>query len=503
MLVALLALGLIALNALFVAVEFALVRVRPSSLELLIRRGRHRPAEIVLAMIQNLDEYLAAIQVYLATISLILGWVGAPALAGAMSRFLEARHLPLNPRFLHLFSLALTLGALSWTNIVLGELVPRTLGIQMAERAALWGAYPLMSAAWIARLPTAFMSSCSRLFLKPFGLKAADPESAVSEEELRVLIGETQERSGFPLERLLLLENLFDLGGAKVLEVMVPRDKIAYLSLAKSQDENLEIIRDRRFTRYPLCEKGLDSSLGLIHLKDVALLPAAPGTIDWRSLMRPLSYVEETEFLEKLLKIFPDKGIHLALTRDASGRVSGLVTLEDLMEELVGEIKDEFDAADGSLLLTEALANASVRLRVEVADRKSLYRELLEPLKAKMPGLNAAEAFRLLWEREAKLSSAVGRGIAIPHARLPGLTRPLIAFARLSHPLSLQSPDGVPVRLVFLVLSPAGYPVVQLKLLSRIAALAMNENLRKRLLTARTPDAVIEILRTADTLLAS
>ncbi len=502
MLVALLSLGLIALNALFVVVEFALVRVRPSSLELLVRRGRHRPAEIVLAMIQNLDEYLAAIQVYLATISLLLGWVGAPALADAMTRFLESRHLHLNPRFLHLFALALALGALSWTNIVLGELVPRTLGIQMAERAALWGAYPLMTAAWIARLPTAFMSSCSRLFLKPFGLKAADPESTVSEEELRVLIGETQERGGFPLERLLLLENLFDLGGAKVSEVMVPRDKVVYLSLAKSQDENLEIIRDRRFTRYPLCEKGLDSSLGLIHLKDVAMLPAAPGTIDWRSLLRPLSYVDETEPLEKLLKIFPDKGIHLALTRGADGRVSGLVTLEDLMEELVGEIKDEFDAADGSLLL-EALANASVRLRVEVADRKSLYRELLEPLKAKMPGLNTAEAFRLLWERETKLSSAVGRGIAIPHARLPGLTRPLIAFARLAHPLSFQSPDGVPVRLVFLVLSPSGYPVVQLKLLSRIAALAMNENLRKRLLTARTPDAVIEILRTADTLLAS
>ncbi len=503
MLVALLSLALIALNALFVVIEFALVRVRPSSLELLVRRGRHRPAEIVLAVLQNLDDYLAAIQVYLATISLVLGWVGAPALAAAMTRLLESWHLPLSPRLLHLTSLVLALGALSWTNIVLGELVPRTLGIQLAERAALWGAYPLMTAAWIARVPTSFMSACARLSLKPFGLKAADPESAVSEDELRVLIGETQERGGFPLERLLLLENLFDLGGAKVSEVMVPRDKVVFLSLAKSESENLEIIRERRFTRYPLCEKGLDTPVGLIHLKDVALHPAAEGPIDWRALQRPISFVEESEPLEKLLKIFPDKGIHLALTRDPDGTVSGLVTLEDLLEELVGEIKDEFDVADGSLLLTEALATASVRLRVEAPERKTLYRELLDPLKAKLPSLNANEALRLLWERETKLSSAVGRGIAIPHARIAGLTRPLISFARLLHPVPFQAPDGIPVRLVFLVLSPAGYPIVQLKLLSRIAALAMNENLRKRLLTARTPDAVLDILRAADTLLAS
>ena len=298
------------------------------------------------------------------------------------------------------------------------------------------------------------------------------------------------------------MENLFDFGAAKAADVMIPAEKVAFLSLGKPWAENLETVRLRRFSRYPLCEGALESAVGMVHIKDLLLKPQEVVTPDLRPLKRELVSVGEGDSLERLVKTFPDKGIHMALVKSAEGRVTGLITLEDILEELVGEINDEFDLPQ-AWSLSELVVAPAVAVGLPAADLKTAIAALLSLLKAAVPELNEAETLKMILEREAKFSSAVGRGAAVPHTRLPNLSRPMIALGRLARPLPMATPDNAPVRLVFLILTPASVPVVQLRILSRIAALLTNENLRRKLSRAKTAEALLDILRTADTLLAA
>ena len=492
---------LIAGNAFFVLMEFALVKVRASRIELLARKGNLRAVQVQ-EILGRLDDYLAASQAGITVISLALGWIGEPALAAWLQGHLAALGLALPENVLHACAFTLALALLSLAHIVLGELVPRAIGIQKADLVSLWGAIPLRLYARAIRPVVVLMSGLSIAILKVLGFKpAADSESVVSEEEMRVLLGETQEKGHFPLERLLLLENLFDLGTAKVSDAMVPADKVAFLSADKSWAENMETVRLRRFSRYPLCSGGLDTPLGMIHIKDLVLRPADGPAPDLRQVKRELAEVSEGESLEKLVKVFPDKGVHMALVKNAEGRATGLITLEDIMEEIVGEINDEFDLPQ-AWRLADLVVGPAVAVGLQASDRKAAVALLVSRLKAVVPELNEEEVLKAVLDREAKLPSAVGRGAAVPHARLASISRPFVTVGRFAKPIPGPHPDNVPVRLVFLILTPVSTPIVQLKILSRIAALLTNENLRRKLLRAKTAEALLETLRTADTLLA-
>jgi CBS domain containing-hemolysin-like protein/mannitol/fructose-specific phosphotransferase system IIA component (Ntr-type) len=497
----LLAALLIFINGLFVLMEYSLVKVRSSRIELLARKGN--PRALAVQEIQGrFDDYLAALQFGITLVALALGWLGEPAVAEVIQNFFIQIGVPLPPHAMHLAAFAVALAALGFTQSLFGELLPRAVGIQKAETFALLGARPLQLFALSFRLPVRIMSSCSQGILKLLGLKpAAHSDQVVSEEEMRILIGETQERGTLPLERLLLLENLFDLGAAKVSEAMVPRDKVVYLSLSKPFAENLEIIRSKRFSRYLLCEQDLDTAVGFVHVKDL-LLKAEDGKLpDLKRLRRDLTEVLESDPLEKLLKAFPDKGVHMALVRNGLGKIVGLVTLEDIIEELIGEVHDEFDLPQAWSLM-DLLVPQAVAVGLPAQGRKEAIVEVLNRLCATDPQLKSADVLNVVWEREMKFSSAVGRGVAVPHGRLPGLEKPMVGVGRFVKPVPFPAPDNAPVRLVFLILTPASAPVVQLKVLGRIASLITNENLRRKILRAKTSESLLEILRTADTLLA-
>ena len=204
--------ALIAANGLFVLMEFAMVRVRPSRIEVLARKGSRR-AIAVQGVLVRLDDYLAACQVGITLVSLTLGYVGEPAVAAFVAGALGGFTQLLPPVAFHALVFVLSLGILSWFHIVLGELVPRTAGIQFAEVVALWGVLPLVGFAAFLRWPVRFLSVSSTAILRIIGIKpAAEADHSVTVDEMRVLLGETQERGAMPLERLLLLENLFDLG---------------------------------------------------------------------------------------------------------------------------------------------------------------------------------------------------------------------------------------------------------------------------------------------------
>ncbi len=370
---------------------------------------------------------------------------------------------------------------------------------------SLWGgARPLKLMAAALRLPIRAMTASSAAILRVFGLKpAAEADHTVGVDEMRILLGETHEKGAMPLERLLLLENLFDFGASKVSDAMRPRERIAYLSLASTWAENLAVIRAKRYSRYPLCETDeLDSAIGFVHIKDLVLEDAGPEP-DLKKIRRDLYEVSDTELLEKLLKTMPDKGVHLAVARDGLNRIMGLLTLEDILEELVGEIRDEFEKVTG-WMTGEIFARSAVEANLPTTELKPTIRHLMDKIKVANPELDADAAFAAVWERELKFASAIGHGVIVPHARLSGLKAPLIAVGRFAKaPPALPAPDGVPVRLVFLILTPLETPTMQLKVLQRIASLITNETLRRKILRAKTDESLLTLLRTADTLLAT
>ena len=493
---------LIAINAAFVLLEFGLMRSRPARMEILARKGN--PAAIaVQEVLARLDEHLAAMQVCLAVNSLALGAIGEPAVVAQLNAHFARWVSWLRPSWLHVLSFGIAVAALAGIQMILGELVPRAIALHYAEKIALFGARPLKTLAMSLRWPIRLTTACSKGILRLLGLKpASEADHSVSVEEMRVLLGETQDKGAMPLERLILLENVFDFASAKVAEAMKPREKIAFLSLARPWAENLAVIRQKRFTRYPLCEgDDVDTAIGYVHLKDM-ILREDSGEPDLKRLRRDLFEISDSEPLEKLIKTLPDKGVHMALVRDGLNRVVGLLTLEDIIEELIGEVRDEFGRsrgwADGELF-----AHAVVEANLPPGDRRSAISYLIARLKTARPELDGKAALEAVWERELKFASAVGRGVIVPHARLSGLAEPIIAVGRYAKPAGFPTPDGVPVRLVFLILTPLETPVMQLKILQRIASLVINENLRRKLWRAKTDESLLEILRTGDTLLAS
>jgi CBS domain containing-hemolysin-like protein len=492
--------ALIAANALFVLMEFALVRVRPARVEVLARKGSKRAAAVQ-DILSRLDDYLAAIQVGITVIALALGAVGESALTDALRARAAGLMSALPPATARLLSFAVAVSSLAFLQIVAAELIPRAIAINFAEPIALYGARPLKALALLLRLPIRLMTSSSTAALRLFGIKtAAEADQIVTVDEMRVILGETHDKGGMPLERLLLLENVFDFGSAKASDVMRPRDKIAYLNLDKTWPENFALIREKHFSRYPICDGGLENAIGYLHVKDLVMREGALP--DLRRLRRDLLEVRDDEPLEKLLKLMPDKGAHMALVKDASGRVAGVLTLEDILEELVGEVRDEFDKSHG-WLSGELFSRAVVDANLPTNERRATIRHLMDKLCALHPELDAAASFDAVWDRELKFASAVGHGVLVPHARLPGLAAPLVAVGRFPKAPSLPTPDGVPVRLVFLLLTPAEAPSTQLKVLQRIASLVTHDTLRRKLLRAKTDENLLELLRTADTLLAS
>jgi CBS domain containing-hemolysin-like protein len=492
------ALAFLCLNIVFVMVEYALVRIPASRVELLVRQGERR-ALLIQNMLRNLDNYLSAVQLGITIASLGLGWLGQPGLA----RFLHAVLGSLIPgaaleTLAHGMSLAVAFAALTFFQIVLGELIPRTIAIQKVDAVALFFAWPFEVFYRVFRMPINLMARTSKGILRLLGFRpAAEHEQAFSEEEIRILLGTSQEKGILPLDRLLVMENLFDFSSLRGKDAMVPRERIVYLSRAKSWEENMQTIRSKRFSRYPLCETDLTQVLGIVHLKDV-VLAGGPSSPDLVKIKRETSVFIETEPLPSLFKMMMGKGKHMVLLRDSAGKITGLITLEDILEELVGEIHDEFDLP-GAWSLNTLLTAEHLELDLKTDSAKEVIRSLLRRLGGVID-LDATHA--AVWERETGFPTGIGKGIAVPHARLPGLDRSYVLIGRGARPLGFVNPDGVPVRLVFLLLTPAAAPMEQIRLLSRIALLGSSESLRRRLMKAKTPEQFLEILRTSETLLA-
>src|SRR5438552_2724993 len=340
----LLVVGLVLVNGFFVAAEFALVRIRETQLDALAFRGLGR-AKVARRILANLNSFLSATQLGITMASLGLGWVGEPIFTALLSPLLLSLHVQ-SEAVRHSISFAIGFSALTFLHITAGELAPKWSAIQKPVPIALWVALPLQWFYWASYPFGWLLNHTAQWLLRQAGIEpVSDAERVHSEEELRLLVGAAQKHTGATVLGRDIVLNAMDLRRRIAREVMRPRQEIVALDTEASIAQCLEVAEKTRYSRFPLCEGGdLDKTRGVIHIKDLyamrlkvrsgaELLPAA----------RKLIYVPETARLERLLQLFLERKLHFAIVVDEFGGTTGMVTLENILEELVGQIQDEFD----------------------------------------------------------------------------------------------------------------------------------------------------------------
>jgi CBS domain containing-hemolysin-like protein len=343
--------GLVLLNGFFVAAEFALVKVRTTQLEPFIVKG-YRRARVARRIVHNLDAALSATQLGITLASLGLGWVGEPVFARLLHPLMQALNIE-SPQLQHSISFAVGFSVITFLHIVVGELAPKSLAIRKTVPTSLWVALPLD---WFYKVSYPLiwgLNHSANWLLRRFGIEpVSEAELVHSEEELRLIFGAAQKTAG-GIGRDIVL-NALDLRRRMVREVMRPRQEIVALDTQASMTECLEVAEKTRYSRFPLCEGGdPDKAIGVVHFKDLfSMRFKARSGADLMPVVRKLIYVPETARLEKLLKLFLERKLHLAIVVDEYGGTTGLITLENILEELVGQIQDEFDQEKPLLVRT-------------------------------------------------------------------------------------------------------------------------------------------------------
>ncbi len=335
-----LVLFLVFLNGFFVAAEFAIVKVRSTQIEPLAAKGNWR-ARIAKEMITHLDAYLSATQLGITMTSLGLGWIGEPFVASMIRPLMEEWGIQ-NPRLIQAISFGLAFSFITFLHIVLGELAPKSLAIQKPQQTTLWVAYPLKLFFLFFRPITNFFNSCANWILRIVGLQTVSESDLVhSEEELRLLLSQTKHSSG--LSKNIVLRAM-DFRRKQARHVMIPRNDVLALSVTAPVAENIALMKSNKYSRYPVFRDSLDNVLGVVHTKDV-FKPERHLQPDFtiESVLRDAAFLPETANLDAVLETMLQRKTHMVLLADEYGGTAGLITLEDVLEELVGSIQDEFD----------------------------------------------------------------------------------------------------------------------------------------------------------------
>jgi CBS domain containing-hemolysin-like protein len=345
-------LGIVALlvlaNAFFVSAEFALVASRRTRIEAMIRRGDTK-AKRVRTAILALDRFISATQLGITAASLGLGWVGEPAIAGTLRELFAVFPAPAAAILTHGVASATAFAIITFLHIVLGELAPRAVALLYPERTSRWLVTPLM-AFTIATNPFIwFLKTSANLTLRLFGLRApTEMEHLHSPEELRMLVEQSHKAGALDRDDARLLAGVFEFSEKNAREVMTPRTEMVAIPVGATLEEAADRVAAAARSRYPVYRDSLDDIAGVVHAKDVlAALRAPVPPADLAPLVRPAHFVPGTREVEDVLADMKLLKKHMAIVLDEFGGTAGLVTLEDLLEEIVGQIEDEHDRSAG------------------------------------------------------------------------------------------------------------------------------------------------------------
>ncbi len=345
--------ALIAANGFFVAAEFALVKIRGTRINQLVDEG-NRTARVVQKQLARLDTYIAATQLGITLASLALGWIGEPSLAFLFEPLFDWIDGPATIALTHSLAVVISFALITIMHIVFGELVPKSIALQNSESTVLLVARPLHIFSRLLHPFILLMNSIGNLAARALGL---DPQgehvSVHSVEELEMLVMQSRQAGVLNDQEEELLRHVFDFGDKTVQDVMIPRIEITGVPLTISLEELEAMMVNERYTRLPVYRESLDSIVGFVHIKDVFTYLCtqngdgkANTRFDIQRLMRPILDIPETITLDILMARMRSARTHLAVVIDEYGATAGMVTLEDIFEELVGEVQDEFDTRE-------------------------------------------------------------------------------------------------------------------------------------------------------------
>ena len=335
---------LIAFTGFFVAAEFAIVKIRSSRIDQLVAEGK-RGALAAKKVTTNLDEYLSACQLGITVTAMGLGWLGEPTIEKLLHPLFEKWNL--NPSISSVLTFGLAFMLMTYLHVVVGELAPKTMAIQKAEKVTLLFAAPLMMFYKVMYPFIWVLNGSARVITGLFGLKpASEHEVAHTEEELRLILSDSYESGEINQAEYKYVNNIFEFDNRIAKEIMVPRTEIVGFYLEDSVEEHMKVIQNERYTRYPIFGEDKDDIIGMVNVKDFFIRYMTEDQKDLssiRSYMRPIIEVMETTPIHDLLLQMQKKRIPMAVLYDEYGGTAGIVTLEDILEEIVGEIRDEYD----------------------------------------------------------------------------------------------------------------------------------------------------------------
>ncbi|WP_438350853.1 hemolysin family protein [Paenibacillus sp. FA6] len=333
---------LIGLTAFFVAVEFAMVRLRPSRVDQMVSEGR-KNSLAVKKVLDNLDGYLSACQLGITITSLGLGWLGEPTVESILHPVFVK--MQLNQGITDLLSFIIAFVMITYLHVVVGELAPKTIAIRKTETVALLTAHPII---WFDKVMRPFiwsLNGSANQLVKMMGIKpASEHEEAHSEEELQIIINESYENGKINKNEYGYVNRIFAFDNMQAKDILVPRTDMVCLYTDKTQQENMDIITTEQYTRFPVAQENKDNIIGIINTKQFFLAYNSNPDIEVATLIQSVMSVPETTSIDALLKKMQRESTHIAILVDEYGGTSGMVTIEDILEQIVGEIRDEFDS---------------------------------------------------------------------------------------------------------------------------------------------------------------
>jgi magnesium and cobalt exporter, CNNM family len=355
-------------NAFFVAAEFSLVGSRKTRLEEMVRAG-DRKAMLAARAIQSLPRYISATQLGITLASLGLGWIGEPALARMFEGVFTWLPIEARATAIHSVAVIVAFGLITSMHIIFGELVPKSVAIVAPEQVSRWLAPPLIGFAWVMALPIKLLNGVATRVLRLFSLPSPGEQERVhSHEELRMLVEQSQEHGSLGAHDARMLEGVFEFSEKTAEEVMTPRTDVVAIAADASIEAAADVVAEAKKSRYPVYNDSLDEIAGVVHAKDIlrALRQGPGGGTKVGTLVRPPLFVPGTREVEDVLTDMKRLKTHMAVVLDEYGGTAGVVTMEDLLEEIVGQIVDEFDmtmerqtppagttALDGAMPITE------------------------------------------------------------------------------------------------------------------------------------------------------
>ena len=342
----LLALFLVILNGFFVAAEFSIVKVRYSQIQIKVQEGNPVAKQLEL-ILKKLDAYLSATQLGITLSSLALGWIGEGAMHHFMDKLLIMMNLSLDDTSVTAISLFFSFFIITILHIVFGELVPKSIAIRKSESTAMFVAYPLRGFTIVFQPFIWLMNSMSNGFLRMINIPPAEESDIHSSEELQLLVKQSADSGEIEEEDYEIIKNAFDFTDHSAKQIMVPRQNILSIDIEDPIEDIINVIVDSGYSRIPVYEGSIDNIIGVLYTKEIIReYIKRNGNLtntDLRDLMREAFFVVGSKKISDLLKNFQQKKQHLAIVIDEFGGTEGIISLEDILEELVGEIQDEED----------------------------------------------------------------------------------------------------------------------------------------------------------------